>query len=99
MVDRLREIDRLIRKAVRESLPPSLQLAQDLLAMADEAEATAKLEASVGQIDDQLLSALMSSAQRMEQEGQTEQAARIRHLHRHALRLAMRAKMSGHGAG
>jgi hypothetical protein len=97
VVDRLREIDRLIRKAVRESLPPSLQLAQDLLGMDNEAEATARLEASAGQIDDQLLSALMSSAQRMEQEGQTEQAARIRHLHRHALRLAMRAKMSGPG--
>lgn len=95
MVDRLTQVDQLIRRAIRDSLPPSLQLAQDLLGMQDEAEAMARLEASADQIDEQVLSALMSGAQRMEQEGVQERAELFRRLHRHALRLVMRAKMSG----
>jgi len=97
VADRLTEIDRLIRQAVREALPPSLQLAQEILGMDDEAEATSRLEASIDQIDERLLSALMSSAQRMEQEGQAAQADRFRRLHRHALRLAMRTRMADPG--
>lgn len=97
MLDRLSEIDRLIRQAVREALPPSLRLAQDILGMDDETEATSRLETSSDQIDERLLSALMSSAQRMEQEGQAAQADRFRRLHRHALRLAMRSKMGDPG--
>ncbi len=97
MVDRLKQVDQLIRQAIRDSLPPSLQLAQDLLATEDEAEATARLEESADQIDEQVLSALMSGAQRMEQEGLPEKADLFRRLHRHALRLAMRAKMGDRG--
>jgi hypothetical protein len=92
---RLNEVDRLVRQAIRDSLPPSLQLAQDLLAMEDESEATARLEAAAGQVDEQVLSALISGAQRMEQEGLPERAEIFRRLHRKALRLAMRAKMAG----
>lgn len=98
MVDRLTEVDRLIRQAVMASLPPSLRLAQELLGMEDEAEATSKLESSTDQIDEQLLSALMSGAQRMEQDGHSEKADLYRRLHRQALRLAMRAKMGDRGA-
>jgi hypothetical protein len=97
-VDRLTEVDRLIRQSVRESLPPSLRLAQDILAMEDEAEASSRLESAADQIDEQLLSTLMSAAQRMEQGGQTDRAEVYRRLHRHALRLAMRAKMGNRGS-
>jgi hypothetical protein len=98
VLDRLTEVDRQIRQAIRDSLPPSLQLAQDVLAIEDQAEAESRLESSADQIDEQVLSALMSGAQRMEQQGLPDRAEKLRRLHRHALRLAMRAKMAGGGA-
>jgi hypothetical protein len=66
--------------------------------MEDEAEASSRLESAADQIDEQLLSTLMSAAQRMEQGGQTDRAEVYRRLHRHALRLAMRAKMGNRGS-
>jgi hypothetical protein len=98
MVDRLTDIDRLIRQAVMDSLPPSLRLAQELLDMEDEADAAAHLETATDQIDDQFLSALMSTAQRLEQDGRAETAARLRRLHRQALGLSMRSKFGDQGS-
>ncbi len=50
------------------------------------------MEESMEQMDEQFLSALMSTAQRLEGTN-TEMAERLRRLHRHAVRLSMRSKM------
>jgi hypothetical protein len=93
-LNRLREIDQQLRTAIRESMPPSLQLAQRLLDTEDETEAQAILEDSVALIDDQVLGALISTAERLESAQDPEGAARLRRLHRSALRLSMKAKMA-----
>lgn len=89
---RLRELDDRIRKVIRESLPPSLQLAQKVLDMEDLAQAQAELENSKDFIDEALLNALMSTEQRLERSGNKEGSERIRQLYRTALRLSMKAK-------
>ena len=45
-------------------------------------------------IDDQLLGALLTTSQRLEESNDKDGAERLRRLHRHALRLSMRAKIS-----
>jgi hypothetical protein len=77
---RLREIDARLRKLIRDSLPPSLQLAQRLLDQADESQAFEILGASADQIDDLLIGALQATAQRLERGGDPEGAGRVRRL-------------------
>ncbi len=90
---RLAEIDAKVRQAIRDSLPPNLQLAQSLLETEDQAEAERILEESADQIDDQVLGALMSAMQRLEQAEDQSGAERMRQLHRKAMRLSMQSKM------
>jgi hypothetical protein len=92
-VERLEQVDRRIREVVRKSLPPGMQLAQQVLETEDEAEAQRLLDASPEVIDEQCTGALLSTAERMQEAGETEAAERLRRLLRYALRVAMRAKM------
>jgi hypothetical protein len=78
--EKLRRIDRRLRELIQDSLPPSLQLAQQLLDQAEEEQAFELLEASKHQIDDLLIGALRSTAQRLERSGDMNGAARIRRL-------------------
>jgi len=94
VLERLQQIDRLLAAAIQEALPVSLQLAQRVIDADTEALAQALLEESSTAVDGDLLDALLSAAQRFEQLGETEHAARVARLHRHALRLSMRAKMA-----
>lgn len=89
---RLQDLDTRIRKIIRESLPPGLQLAQKILEMQELAAAQAELEASKEIIDETLLNALMSTEQRLAESGNKEASERIRQLYRTALRLSMKAK-------
>ena len=93
-LERLQLIEGLIGGALRDALPASLQLAQQVIDSATESEAQQLLEESVGAIDSDLLDALLSAAQRLEQLGDPDHAARVGRLHRQALRLSMRAKLS-----
>lgn len=93
-LSRLREIDEELRTAIRESMPPNLQLAQKLLETEDETEAQALLESSAEMIDDQVLGALISAAERLDAAQDSEGAERLRQIHRSALRLSMKAKMA-----
>lgn len=77
---RLKEIDHRIRAVIRDSLPPSLQLAQKLLDQSDEAGAFDLLQGSADQIDDLLIGALQATAQRLERGGDSEGASRVRRL-------------------
>jgi hypothetical protein len=93
--NRLLEIDAKIKEIIRETLPPSLQLAQKLLELEDISAAKELLDQSVDQIDENLVGALMSTAQRLEDGGDLESAGQIRDLHRYALRLSMKQKLKG----
>ncbi len=83
------------RETVERAMPPGLRLAQKVLDVDDEAQALSLLEAEASAIDDQLVSALLSSAQKLDEAGQTEDGQRVRRLYRTALRLSMQAKAKG----
>ena len=87
--DKLRLIDERLKEVINEALPPGLQLAQRMLEVADLEEAQTLLEDSSDLVDEQLLGALLSTTQRLEQGGDAEGAKRIRELHRMALKISM----------
>jgi hypothetical protein len=89
----LLEIDRRLRKIIHDSLPAGLQLAQQILEMEDLEEIQSTLENSSEQIDQDMLGALMSTAQRLEASGNMEEAERIRDIYRRALRISMKSKV------
>jgi hypothetical protein len=90
---RLEQISQRLQEIIRGSLPPGIQLAQQLLDAEDEAHAKALLEASPEKIDDQLLGALMSTAEKLEKADNGADAERVRSLYRLALGISMKAKM------
>ena len=91
---KLKEIEVKLNEAILESLPPNLRIAQEILETEDEQEAQRILDNSAELIDEQLLGALMSTSQRLEEADDKDGAERLRRLHRHALRLSMRSKIS-----
>ena len=94
-LQRLMEIDRRLREIIQESLPPGLQVAQQVLDEADEAAAQRRLDEAGEALDDDLLNTLLSMAQRLESSGDAEGAARVQRLHRYAVGISMRRKMAG----
>ena len=90
---KLEAIDARLRQLIERAMPPSLKLAQQVLDVEDEAQALQLLEQQAADIDDQLVSALLGAAQKLEDGGETEDAERVRRLYRTALRLSMKAKM------
>jgi hypothetical protein len=89
---RLREVDRSLREAIRNSLPPGLQLAQSILEMEDLDQADALLKASADKIDQDTLGAILSAFQRLEASGNDKAAEHIREIYRRALRVSMKSK-------
>ena len=94
-IARFEEISEKLRSLARQSLPPGLQLAQQVLETEDETKAKELLEVSADQIDGEFLRALMTTAQRLQEEQDLEGTDRVRRLYRHALGLSMKAKMAG----
>jgi hypothetical protein len=90
---KLSQIDQRLREIIRDSLPEGLQLAQKLLEIEDPAEAEAVLKESAQAIDQDMLGALMSTAQRLETGGNKEGAEKIRAIYRTAVRMSMQAKV------
>ena len=95
MLQRLEALDRTLRETIERAMPAGLRLAQKVLDVEDEAQALSLLEAEASAIDDQLVSALLASAQKLDDAGQTEDGQRVRRLYRTALRLSMQAKAKG----
>ena len=93
LLSKLEEIEAKLNEAILESLPPNLRIAQEILETEDEGEAQRILENSADLIDEQLLGALMSTSQRLEEAEDKDGAERLRRLHRLALRLSMRSKI------
>jgi uncharacterized protein YaaR (DUF327 family) len=94
-LQRLEEVDRKLHELVERAMPPGLRLAQKVLDIEDEVQAQALLEAEASAIDDQLVSALLGAAQKLDEAGEAEDAQRVRRLYRAALRLSMQAKARG----
>jgi hypothetical protein len=93
-LERLREIEAKIQSLIQQSLPKGLQLAQKLLEAEDDEAAEALLQEQQELIDDDLLNALMGAIQQLEEADQPEAADRMRKMHKKALKLSMKAKMS-----
>jgi hypothetical protein len=91
---KLNEIRDKLQSIAEESVPEELRFAQQLINIEDDEEALRFLETSIDQINDQVLSALMATADRLAENGDQENADRVRNRYRQALRLAMKAKMS-----
>lgn len=96
---RLEQVSERIRAVVRESLPPGLRLAQQLLETREGSQGEALLDTAPPEaLNDDLLRVLMGTAQRLQEDGDDAGAQRLRKLHRHALHLSMQAKIQ-RGAG
>ena len=93
LVTKLEAIESHIQKLIKDSMPPSLQLAQSLIETEDEEQAIAMLESQAEKIDENLLNSLMSSVERLESSGDKQNAENLRRLYKHALKLSMQAKM------
>lgn len=90
---KLNDIDLRIRELIRQSLPPGLQLAQQLIETEDIEIAQKLVEDSVELIDQDCLGTLLQAAQRMGDSENKVGAERMRKLHRLALRASMRLRM------
>jgi len=90
---RLMQIDQRLREIIRDSLPAGLQLAQRVLEIEDPAEVETILEESAHEIDQDMLGALMSTAQRLETSGNKEGADHIKEIYRIAISLSMGEKV------
>lgn len=92
-VERLEEIQRRLHDLIRESLPPAMRLAQQVVEAPTIEEAKELLEGAPQDVDDQLLNTLMNAVSQLEDAGQSEEAERMRQIHRQAMRISMRRKM------
>lgn len=91
---RLQEIDRRVQAMIRENLPPGMRLAQQVLEAPNEAEAEKLVDTSPDKIDDDMLSSLLSMADRLKASGDSASAERLDRLYRRALRVSMKSKLA-----
>jgi hypothetical protein len=91
--ERLVMISDRIQEIVSEALPAGIRLAQKVLDTEDEDAVRSLLEESSDQIDEQMLSALMSTAERLSERGDTETADRIRKMYKLALQISMQTQL------
>jgi hypothetical protein len=82
-----------VQEWIRQSLPPGLLLAQQIIEIEDEQQAIALLAESSQKIDEQFLGSLISAAERFEEDKAEEEAQKVRRLYREAIKLSMREKM------
>lgn len=90
---RLSEVRDKILQKLEAALPPGIRLAQQVVQAESDEQAQQLLEANQEAIDEEFLNAMLGTAQQLENAGDTEQAERLRRLHRAALRLKMRREM------
>jgi hypothetical protein len=93
LVTRLEQIEQRIETMIKESMPASVQLAQNILELEDEEAARALLDSQAEDIDENLLNSLMSSVEQLVNTGDQESADHLRRLYKYALKISMRAKM------
>jgi hypothetical protein len=96
-LDKLNEIRDKLQEIAEQAVPEELRFAQNLINIEEDDEALAFLESSGDQVNQQVLSALMATADRLAESGDQENADRVRKRYRQALKLSMKSKMSGEG--
>jgi hypothetical protein len=94
IVSRLEQIQSRIEQLIKDAMPPSLKLTQELVETKDEEEAVALLESNSETIDENLLNGLMTSAEQLDGAGDQDSAEKLRRLYKHALKISMKAKMN-----
>jgi hypothetical protein len=96
-LEKLNGIREKLQEIAERSVPQELRFAQSLINIEDDEEAQAYLDSSPDQVNEQMLSALMATADRLAENGEEESAEHVRKRYRQALKLSMKAKMSGGG--
>lgn len=91
----LQRVDSHLRQILRDSLPPGLRLAQDVVQEQDESSALRRIDEQREAVDAEFLSTILAMARRVGEAGDKEGEARLERLHRHALGVSMRRQMSG----
>lgn len=91
--NKLLEIRSRLQALAEDSIPPGIRLAQELVNIEDKAQAEKLLNESVDQIDDQMLAALMATAENLTEQGDKKSAEHVRAIYRKALSASMKAKM------
>jgi len=90
---RMETINQRLQEIIRQSLPPGVQFAQQILEIKDDEEAKSLLENSPDKIDSEFLGTIIAAAERLEEADESSAAGQLRELYRHALKISMRAKM------
>ncbi len=90
---KLERIQSKLTDHIQQSMPRSLQLAQQVLDEQDIEKAKRLRLSEPFELRQVVLNALLGATRRMEESDQPEHAERIRALHRHAARISMRRKM------
>jgi hypothetical protein len=97
LLAKLEEIDQKLQSLIVQSLPQGLQLAKRVLEADSESEAIKRLEQFAQDIDENLLGSLIATAQRLEEEGDSKGAERLKHLHKQALKISMKSNLEAEG--
>ncbi len=97
ILDKLNEIRDKLHEIAEQAIPEELRFAQNLINIEEDDEALTYLESSGDQVNQQVLSALMATADRLAESGDQENADRVRKRYRQALKLSMKSKMSAEG--
>jgi hypothetical protein len=93
LLTKLEAIHERIQQWIKQSLPPGLLLAQEILEIEDEDQAITFLAESSQKIDEDFLGSLIAAAERFEENEAEEDAQKVRKLYREAVRLSMMDKM------
>lgn len=91
---KLMRLEQRIAELIKESLPRGLQLAQDILAMEEQADIEAFLNEHAAEIDQDLLNGLLTASQRYAESDRNEDAERLQDIYHLALKTSMKAKMN-----
>lgn len=97
-LEKLNEIRDRLQQIAEQAVPQEIRFAQNLINIEDDEEALAYLESSADQVNEQVLSALMATADRLTESGDQENADRVRNRYRQALKLSMKTKISAEGS-
>ena len=94
MLEALQALETNIQEVIKETLPPGLLLAQEVLELEEEDAGMQYLQESSELVDESTQSALMGAIQRFEEQGDEAAASRARNYLRRALKITMRRRMT-----
>lgn len=93
LLEKFESLDQKLMQMIEAVLPAGLKLAQKVLSIEDEKEALSMLDEAKDEIDQDLLNALMTRAQRMAESNDEAGETRLMQLYSHALKLSMESRI------